>query len=200
MEKQRKQIVILLVILVVLAALLFGVKQYNKAQAEKPAETNKEVIIDVNSDDIIRYSYDYEGETYTFEKEGDTWYYAEDHSLKLLQYRTGSLPEGVAPLEATQVIEDVTDLSQYGLNEPQKTISYETATESYILYVGDRNSVTASYYVCMPSDATVYVIAATDINRFNVSLDDLIDTSEEESQEVSAEASSEASQAAEKTE
>ena len=193
MKKQRKQIVVLLVILIVLAVLFLCVKQYNKAQAEKPVESDKQIILDVNSDDIVRYSYDYEGETYTFEKEDDTWYYADDHSVKLLQYRTGNMTEGVAPLEVTQVIENVSDLSQYGLTEPQRTISYETATGSYILYVGDKNEVTGSYYVSMPSETTVYVGAATDSNKFNTSLEDLIDTSEEESAETSSEETVEAS-------
>lgn len=187
MKKQQKQILLLLVILIVLGAALFGVKQYNKAQTQKPAEPEGEVIINVNPEDIVRFSYDYNGETYTFEKEEDTWYYAEDHSLKLLQYRTANLPDGVAPLTAKQVIENVGDLSQYGLTEPQRTITYETESASYILYVGDNNQMTSSYYVCMPSDATVYVVASSAINRFDVTVEDLIDTSEEEAEEASSE-------------
>ena len=184
MKKQQKQMMILLVILVALGAALFGVKQYNKAQAEKPAEAEGEVIIDVNYEDIVRFSYDYNGETYSFEKEGDTWYSADDHSLKLLQYRTANMTSGVAPLTAEQVIENVSDLSQYGLTDPQRTITYETETGSYILYVGDNNQMTSSYYVCMPSNATVYVVNSSAINKFDVALEDLIDTSEEESEEA----------------
>ena len=196
MKKQQTQMLVLLIILVALGAAFFGVKQYNKAQAEKPAEPEGEVIIDVNPEDIVRFSYDYNGETYTFEKEEDTWYYADDHSLKLLQYRTSNLPDGVAPLTAKQVLEDVSDLSQYGLSEPQRTITYETESASYILYVGDNNQMTSSYYVCMPSDATVYVVASSAINRFDVTVEDLIDTSEEEVSE-SAETSSEGTSAEE---
>lgn len=97
MKKQQRQILILLVILLALAALFFGVKKYNREQAAKPSETDKITVIDEDSDDIIKFSYDYEGETYCFEKENGTWYSAEDHTLSLLQYRTGSLTEGVAP-------------------------------------------------------------------------------------------------------
>lgn len=196
MKKQQMQMLILVLIFVALCAVLLGVKQYNKIQAEKPEETEGEIVIDVDADDIVRFSYDYEGETYTFEKEEDTWYYAEDHNRILLQYYTGSLVSGVAPLTAIQVLENVSDLGQYGLTEPQRTISFETATGSYILYVGDKNPVTASYYVCLPSESTVYVVDASDINRFNVTLDNLIDSSAEEAEtEVSTEesAASEAS-------
>lgn len=82
-------------------------------------------------------------------------------------------------LEASQIIENVSDLGRYGLKEPQRTISYETAVGSYILYVGDKNTVTSSYYVCLPSDSTVYVVDAAVVNRFNVSLEDLINTDTE---------------------
>lgn len=196
MKKQQMQMLILVLIFAALCAVLLGVKQYNKIQAEKPEETEGEIVIDVDADDIVRFSYDYEGEIYTFEKEEDTWYYAEDHNRILLQYYTGSLVSGVAPLTAIQVLENVSDLGQYGLTEPQRTISFETATGSYILYVGDKNPVTASYYVCLPSESTVYVVDASDINRFNVTLDNLIDSSAEEAEtEVSTEesAASEAS-------
>lgn len=196
MKKQQMQMLILVLIFAALCAVLLGVKQYNKIQAEKSEETEGEIVIDVDADDIVRFSYDYEGEIYTFEKEEDTWYYAEDHNRILLQYYTGSLVSGVAPLTAIQVLENVSDLGQYGLTEPQRTISFETATGSYILYVGDKNPVTASYYVCLPSESTVYVVDASDINRFNVTLDNFIDSSAEEAEtEVSTEesAASEAS-------
>lgn len=180
MKKQRKQMLVLAIVLIALCGVLLGVRQYNQVQAEKPEEEEGEIVLAVEPDDIIRFSYDYEDVTYTFEKEEDTWYYADDHDLALLQYYTSSLVTGVAPLVATQIIENVSDLSQYGLAEPQRTISYETATGSYILYVGDKNTVTSSYYVCLPSESTVYVVDSADINKFNVTLDNLMDDTEEE--------------------
>lgn len=187
MRKQKMQMVVLLAILVVLGITFFSVKQYNKAEAAKKEVVDGEVIIDVSSDDIVKFSYDYEGETYSFYYNADdeTWYSADDETLTLKQYRTGSLTSGVAPLIASQVIENVTDLEQYGLTEPQMTITYETASESYIIYVGDNNEVTSTYYVCLPSESTVYVVDASDINKLHVTLDDLIDTSADDEETVS---------------
>lgn len=188
MRKQKMQMVVLLAILVVLGITFFSVKQYNKAEAAKEEEEiDGEVIIDVSSDDIVKFSYDYEGETYSFYYNADdeTWYSADDETLTLKQYRTSSLTSGVAPLIASQVIENVTDLEQYGLTEPQMTINYETASESYIIYVGDNNEVTSTYYVCLPSESTVYVVDASDINKLHVTLDDLIDTSADDEETVS---------------
>lgn len=68
----------------------------------------------MNSDDITSFSYVYEGETYAFEKKDETWYYTDDHSLNLNQERIKAMILKVAPLKADQVIENVTDMSQYG--------------------------------------------------------------------------------------
>lgn len=187
MKKQQRQLFILVGVLVVLLCAFLGLKQYNKVQADKPAaEEEKILVIDAAAEEVTQLAYDYEGEDCVFEKEEDTWYAAQDHSLNIKQTRITSMVNGIASLEASQVIENVTDLAQYGLTEPQKTITVETAAKSYILHVGDKNDLTSSYYVCFPSTSTVYVVSATDINRFNYGLDELVEEETETSAEESA--------------
>lgn len=187
MKKQQRQLFILVGVLVVLLCAFLGLKQYNKVQADKPAaEEEKILVIDAAAEEVTQLAYDYEGEDCVFEKEEDTWYAAQDHSLNIKQTRIASMVNGIAPLEASQAIENVTDLAQYGLTEPQRTITVETAAKSYILHVGDKNDLTSSYYVCFPSTSTVYVVSATDINRFNYGLDELVEEETETSAEESA--------------
>lgn len=181
MRKQRSQLIGLLVILVVLCGGFFGIKQYNRIQAEKPEEDDSTIIVDISSEDVVRFAYDYEGEAYTFEKKEDTWYYAEDHSLNMTQYRITNMLSNVTPLRVSNVIEDVTDMAQYGLKEPSRSIRFETATESYIFYVGDYNAMSSVYYICSPSGTTVYTVSGQTINGFNYALEDLVEVSTEES-------------------
>ena len=185
MKKQKIQMLVLLAILVVLAAGFLGIRQYNQMQSEEPQEETGITVVDIAVEDIVRFSYDYEDVTYTFEKEEDTWYAAEDHSLNLVQTSVSSMITDVGPLVAEQVIENVTDMSQYGLEQPARTISFETASESYIFYVGDFNDVSSVYYLCRPSETTVYVVPALTVNRFNRTLEELVE--EEESTETAAE-------------
>lgn len=186
MKKQQRQLFVLVGVLMVLLCAFLGLKQYNKAQADKPVEEDEKIlVIDAAAEDVTQLAYDYEGEDYAFEKKEDTWYATGDHSLNIKQTRITSMVNGIAPLEASQVIENVTDLAQYGLTEPQKTITVETAAKSYILYVGDKNDLTSSYYVCFPSTSTVYVVSATDINRFNYGFDELVEEETETSEESS---------------
>ena len=171
----------MLLALVVLAAAFLGIRQYNKnaSSATSTTEDTQETVLDVNSDDITSFRYVYEGETYAFEKEDETWYYADDHSLNLNQDRIKAMILKVAPLKADQVIGNVTDMSQYGLADPDRTIQYETADRSVIINVGNLNSMTSQYYVAFPSEMKVYAVATNVVTGFNYTLDDLVEETTE---------------------
>ena len=171
----------MLLALVVLAAAFLGIRQYNKnaSSATSTTEDTQETVLDVNSDDITSFSYVYEGEPYAFEKEDDTWHYADDHSLNLNQERIKAMILKVAPLKADQVIENVTDMSQYGLADPERTIQYETADRSVIINVGNLNSMTSQYYIAFPSEMKVYAVTTNVVTGFNYTLDDLVEETTE---------------------
>lgn len=171
----------MLLALVVLAAAFLGIRQYNKnaSSATSITEDTQETVLDVNSDDITSFSYVYEGETYAFEKKDETWYYTDDHSLNLNQERIKAMILKVAPLKADQVIENVTDMSQYGLADPERTIQYETADRSVIINVGNLNSMTSQYYIAFPSEMKVYAVTTNVVTGFNYTLDDLVEETTE---------------------
>ena len=181
MKKKQRQMIGMLLALVVLAAVFLGIRQYNKniASATSTTEDTQETVLDVNSNDITSFRYVYEGETYAFEKKDETWYYTDDHSLNLNQERIKAMILKVAPLKADQVIENVTDMSQYGLADPERTIQYETADRSVIINVGNLNSMTSQYYVAFPSEMKVYVVATNVVTGFNYTLDDLVEETTE---------------------
>ena len=178
----------MLLALVVLAAVFLGLRQYNKNESAdtSAAEDTDETVLDVYYDDITNFSYVYEGETYSFEKEEDTWYYTGDHSLNLNQNRIKAMLLKVAPLKVNQVIENVTDMSQYGLANPERTIQYETADRSVIINVGNLNSMTSQYYIAFPSEMKVYVVATNVVTGFNYTLEDLVEETTEETESTEA--------------
>lgn len=188
MRKKQRQMIGMLLALVVLAAAFLGIRQYNKnmASTTSATEDTQETVLDVDYDDITSFSYVYEGETYSFEKEDDTWYYAGDHSLNLKQERIKAMLLKVAPLKVNQVIENVTDMSQYGLANPERTIRYETADRSVIINVGNLNSMTSQYYIAFPSEMTVYAVTTNVVTGFNNTLDDLVEETTEETESTEA--------------
>ena len=181
MKKKQRQMIGMLLALVVLAAAFLGIRQYNKnaSSENSTTEDTQETVLDVNSNDITSFRYVYEGETYAFEKEDETWYYADDHSLNLNQDRIKAMILKVAPLKADQVIENVTDMSQYGLADPERTIQYETADRSVIINVGNLNSMTSQYYIAFPSEMKVYAVTTNVVTGFNYTLDDLVEETTE---------------------
>ena len=181
MKKKQRQMIGMLLALVVLAAAFLGIRQYNKnaSSATSITEDTQETVLDVNSDDITSFRYVYEGETYAFEKKDETWYYTDDHSLNLNQERIKAMILKVAPLKADQVIENVTDMSQYGLADPERTIQYETADRSVIINIGNLNSMTSQYYIAFPSEMKVYVVATNVVTGFNYTLEDLVEETTE---------------------
>ena len=186
MKKKQRQMIGMLLALVVLwcvVVVLFRcqLRKYNKnaSSAASTTEDTQETVLDVNSDDITSFRYVYEGETYAFEKKDETWYYTDDHSLNLNQERIKAMILKVAPLKADQVIENVTDMSQYGLADPERTIQYETADRSVIINVGNLNSMTSQYYIAFPSEMKVYVVATNVVTGFNYTLEDLVEETTE---------------------
>ena len=167
----------MLLALVVLAAAFLGIRQYNKnaSSATSTTEDTQETVLDVNSDDITSFRY-------------ETWYYTDNHSLNLNQERIKAMILKVAPLKADQVIENVTDMSQYGLADPERTIQYETADRSVIINVGNLNSMTSQYYVAFPSEMKVYVVATNVVTGFNYTLEDLVEVEETAEETESTEA------------
>lgn len=176
MGKQFKQLLILLLVLVLLIGGFFGIKQYNRVQSEKPEEITDITVIDVALEDIVRFSYDYEEVVYTFVKEEDTWYYEEDKSIPINQSSIKAMLNRVAPLTAKQKLTDVTDMIQYGLDEPSRWIEYATAQESYRIELGDKNSVASIYYMRKNSEDTVYVVEPQVFTVFEKDLEDLKET------------------------
>lgn len=174
MKKQRMQLIILLAALVLLVVGLFGLKKYNQIQEETPEEEIKEVVVDITTEDVIALSYEYEGETYSFEKEDETWYATNDHSLNIDQDTIGYILRNTAPLEATETIENVTDMEQYGLVTDMRMFSFSTITDTYTFYIGDLNSMASAYYICKPSDNKIYMVDSLIVNSFNYTWEDLI--------------------------
>ena len=180
MKKQKIQLIVLVLILAALAGGFFGVRKYKEAQAQKPVEKENKAIFDVSSDDVVNIIYDYEGETYQYEKADDTWYLAEDHTQTVLQYYLSAMARGISTLEADQILENVTDLSQYGLDAP-RTVIFDTAIQRFRFYVGDKNSMTSSYYIQLPDKPdTVYIVPESCIRSFNYGPDDIIEVQEDE--------------------
>lgn len=197
MKKQKVQFLILIIVLVVLIVGYFGIQRYNEYLANQPEEEPAEMVIDMDSSEVMEITYTYDGETYSFVKEDDVWKNKEDTSLSIIQSRLENMATKITQIEAIGIIENVSDMSEYGLDEPSRTISFSTADVSCEVKVGDYNTMSAVYYISVDDGTTVYAMGTSTVLAFNYTLDDLIEeevteeTAEEAVEEVAEETAEE---------
>lgn len=180
MKKQRKQLIIMVVVLLLLVAGYFGLQRYNEAQSNKTEEEPAEYAIDLLSADVTEMSYTYEGVEYAFVLEEDTWKYRDDKELSIIQSRLNTMAATVARIEIQNQIDNVTDLSEYGLDEPEKVITFVASGTTYKIAVGDYNSMTSLDYISIDDSNVVYAVETTLADAFDYVLEDLIEAVEEE--------------------
>jgi len=176
--KNSLRLVILVLVFLVLLGMVFVLKKNNANTGDTVANTQI-IVLDVKKEDVKRITYEYEGQTYTFEKEEGTWYYAPDHSVEVTQLFINSMAGILAPLRAEQTIENVDDMAQFGLAEDVRTVQFETADASYSIEIGDHNSLSDVDYIRLPSDNTVYVVSSITVAAFDKSLEDVAKITEE---------------------
>lgn len=169
--RQQKTFWNLLLAVGILGICLLGLQRYNAyLEANKPQKPVYQVV-SVPKADVVSFSYDYMKKHYTFEKKDGIWYYTEDETLELDQKRIQKTADKMAALTAEKVMNDVTDLDQYGLIEPKRTFSFQTAEESYEFALGDHNDLTYVYYLQDVSDTeTVYAITSSIVTLINMDL------------------------------
>lgn len=178
MKKQKVQLLVMLVVLLVGIGAYFGVEKYIAHVDNKVAEEelqSKIYITQFDPETIESLSFEYSGERYFFVKEEGVWVYEEDKSLEIEQDKIRDMAEAFANLTAENKLEGVTDLAQYGLTEPSRTLSFTTGGMEYVWYIGNMNNVTYVYYMYQASDiGTVYTVTSSFLSKFNHDLEDLV--------------------------
>ena len=119
MQRQKKQMILILALLLVFGAAYAGMRWYNKNQSEKEAkeeEAAKIYVTNEKPEEITAFSYQADGETLTFQREGDDWALESDRELKLDQGAVEAIAEKLSALEAEELVEEPQDLAEYGLD------------------------------------------------------------------------------------
>ena len=92
-----------------------------------------------------------------FAKEEDKWVNTDDREMPLNQTLVSSLVNNIAGITTESVVEQPEDLSEYGLDNPVRTIKATLENgSSIIIYVGNQNDLTGDYYIRLEGDDRVY--------------------------------------------
>ena len=183
-KKQKKQALFALLLLLILGGALAGVKIYNsKAEEKEAAEAEAEKIYadETKVDEITSISWQYYDDTIVLTKEDDTWV-CEDHpDYDIDTDKVENLLGYLAPLEATDTVDEPEDLSVYGFDTPTEVITYETDEKSVTLTFGMENEFTSDYYLQTSLDDTIYLVGSDLFTAFDCNAESL--TVDEETEE-----------------
>lgn len=169
MSKKIKTIIWSSVALVVLIALTVVLVLTAPSKNEDGTST-----VSVNSIPLIRETYSdveslhikNQSDDYTIELVGEElWRIRDTMNLKQVSYMYEQTLTNMSTFSATEIIEEnCTDLSKYGLDDPQITfeIKYNNGN-TYSFHIGLQTADKSCYYLVKEGDDTVYTVTATSV-------------------------------------
>ena len=124
-------------------------------------------------------------ETKASETEDEQWVCDNDPELKLNTSKITTMLGCITSITASEKFDADTDVSDFGFDTPQNTITMTTDDNTYTIVVGAKNAMLNQYYIKVNDD--VYLSSTTIPSQFAVTLDDLIQSDDSEDTETTAE-------------
>jgi len=168
--KRSKRLFALLGILIVACAATFAAMRMEEEKEQ--IKTSGEIILEVSSDDVTSLSWEYSETTLAFHKD-ETWLYDEDEAFPVDEEVIHKMLEQFEAFGVSFIIEEVTDYSMYGLDEPVCTITFSTEDRTYEISLGDFSNMDEERYVSI-GDGNVYLAKVDPLEQFDVVLSDMI--------------------------
>lgn len=171
--KRQKRLIVLSGVLVVCVA---GAVVISRIDFEEKMTGTETTIVDVDSADITKLSWNYEDEV-SFTREDDEWKYGSDDKMAVDQELLDEIAENLSNITSDKMVEEVQSLGVYGLSEPQYNITVETEDETYEIAVGDETFSDGEVYISIGDDY-VYLTDAGLIDDISYSLLDCVQKEE----------------------
>ncbi|MDO4650152.1 MAG: DUF4340 domain-containing protein, partial [Eubacteriales bacterium] len=170
--KRFKKLGVLLGILVVVCIATFALTHYEEEQEQ--IKNSDEIILQIPADTVISLSWEYAEEgNLAFHKEEDGWLYDEDEYFPVSEVKVNDILSEFEAFSVTFIIENVTDYSQYGLDEPEMTFHIGTEETSYDIKLGAFSTMDQQRYIDI-SDGNVYLVSEDPMDYVSASLSDMI--------------------------
>ena len=150
-----------------------------QAAGDKSIEDSTE-----ESEESISSGTDSTEESESLETEDVQWVCDNDPELKLNTSKITTMLGCITSITASEKFDADTDVSDFGFDTPQNTITMTTDDNTYTIVVGAKNAMLSQYYIKVNDD--VYLSSTTIPSQFAVTLDDLIQSDDSEDTETTA--------------
>ena len=177
MKKKSMNLITAVAVLVVLSGAYVGVKTYVAKQEEKEnaeEEEEKTQVFSISSEDVQSIKFVIDKKEVTFEKNNDEWVKSDERDFPVDQDKLTEAIGSLDNVEADRVLDNVTDTTEYGLDDPTNTITVtDKDGKETVLHVGMENESTSQYYVENGEDESkIYVVADSVFQPFMKTLYD----------------------------
>lgn len=152
----------------------FALKSHNETAKEQTADSGEGAVLDFDTDQITSLAFQIGDIDAVFQYENGTWVMEGDDTFPVDESSINSLLEDLSELTAVRTLEDVEDSLEYGMGEPQNTITFADGegTETKVT-IGATNNTTGDDYVMLDDDDSVIYTVSSSL-RTSIS-DDLYD-------------------------
>ena len=171
-----KKMILLLCILAVLFAVYFLVQHLNNKTETVTETAGTFEMTEKTADELAGISWERAGVAYSFAKEDGVWVTANEPVWPVYQEALQNLADTLTGLKATRKLDDVKNLSDYGLAEPvfSVTASWADGTKS-IYSMGDATPFADGYYLMLSGDqGTIYTIESSLSESFALTQKDMV--------------------------
>lgn len=162
MKKQKMQLIFLGIVLIIVLAAFLILRSRQSAQDDEEEENTSYGVISVEEEELVGFTVENAGEVYAFTK-GENGWEADQRTANMLNQDTlEAMLAQITSLRADDRIEGVSDLSGFGLDKPEVSVTLIlTNGTEYRLAFGDYNEMTGVYYMGLDGSDAVY---ATPLN------------------------------------
>lgn len=178
MKKQKIQILILLVLCIVCVGGYFIIRNHT---FETEEETVSVDVTSFNKDDVTELILSGDHEVHLV-KTDDIWTESSLPDETIKESTVNTLLNEIANITTTEtVVEAPEDLSQYGLEEPFRTITAVLSDGTQVvIYAGNKSDLLSEYYIKVEGDDNVYLVSSNIVTDFDKDPEDFIDETETE--------------------
>ena len=174
--KKSTKLVSAVVVLAVLGGVYVGLNTYvtkEESTESSSEEESKTEVYSVKTDDIKSLEFIIDKKDTVFEKKDDLWVKKDETAFPVNQTTLDSAASALEKVEADRVLENVDDLTEYGLDSPSNSVTVTTDDGTTKFNIGDENTSTNQYYIVKDDeDSTVYVVSSSTVTPFMNSLYD----------------------------
>lgn len=167
MKKTPKLLLMILLLLVLLCLCLLVRSCDDDTQ---PAQ--QQIIYDasdIDGDSVSALTVTNENGIFAFKKQGDTWTLAEAPDIEIQSNIIAQLAQNMIDVTGTNRINDVTDLAQYGLDEPKIRVKITDKNGEETYRIGNLNGIIGAYYFCSEQQPTyVFTVESSICESFQL--------------------------------